>query len=213
MSGMATDVRVECLTAMSAGASTLASRTPFMLHRWLRPDAPEMLAAMVRHRLDQAIASHGSQAWCASAGREVSAVAVLQPLPWDSNVLDTSAGRIELIAAGDYAERRAGVAAVLRSALAAATAAGMRHVSVRVDAADDAGIHELESRGFLNVDALVTFGRHVDAPVDASVSRGARVRPLAAEDRQAVGEIAADAFREGRFHADPDISPEAARRV
>jgi dTDP-4-amino-4,6-dideoxy-D-galactose acyltransferase len=124
-----------------------------------------------------------------------------------------SAARIELVAAGNYAERRTALDAVLQPALSAAKGAGIRHVSVRIDAGDDAGIHALERHGFLNVDALVTFGLRLDAAAASSGGPGVRVRPVEAADVQQVGEIAAEAFRDGRFHADPDISADAGQRV
>jgi ribosomal protein S18 acetylase RimI-like enzyme len=198
---------------MSDALSALASRTPFKPHRWLRHDSPEMLAALVRHRLEEGIGRAGSQAWSASVGSDMRAVAILHPLPWDSSVLGLSAARIDLVAAGDYADRRAALRAVLEPAIVAAKAAGIRHVSVRLDAADGAGIHELERQGFLNVDALVTFGLWLDDVKAKSAGSDIRVRPAVPADTKDVGEIAAEALCQGRFHTDPDISTEAGRRV
>jgi ribosomal protein S18 acetylase RimI-like enzyme len=210
---MMSHARIERVTGMSDALSGLASRTPFKPHRWLRPDAPDMLAALVNQRLEQGIGGSGSQAWSASMGPDVTAVAVLHPLAWDTSVLGMSAARIELVAAGNYAERRTALDAVLQPALCAAKGARIRHVSVRIDAGDDAGIHELERHGFLNVDALATFGLRLDPAAAPAAEHGVRVRPVAAADVQAVGDIAAMAFRDGRFHADPDISAEAGRHV
>lgn len=210
---MMNHVTVEVVTGMSDAVSALATRTPFKPHRWLRPDAPDMLAALVRHRLQQGIAATGSQAWSASTGPDVRAVAVLHALEWDSKMLGMPAGRIELVAAGGYVERRSALAALLRAALPAAEAAGIHHVSVRVDAGDDAAIHELEGHGFLTVDTLVTFGLLLDRAAPRPGGSTGPVRPASAADAPEVGRIAAEAFRDGRFHADPDISEDAARRV
>ena len=207
------DTRVERVTGMSHAITALASRTPFKPHRWLRPDSPEMLAALLRHRLEKGIGGSGSQAWSASRGSDICAVALLHPLPWDSSVLGVSAGRIDLVAAGDYDERCGALSAVLQPALGAAKAAGIRHVSIRLDAGDDAGIHALERQGFLNVDALLTFGLWLDAAKAESAGPDICVRPVSAAETQDVGEIAAEALRDGRFHTDPDISTEAGRRA
>lgn len=196
---------------MSDAIAALASRTPFKPHRWLRPDDPELLASLVRRRLERGMAGNGSQAWAAFVGPEVGAVAVLQPLPWDSEVLAMSAARIELVGAGGYAERCAALDAVLQSALSAAKILGIRHVSIRLDAGDDAGIQTLERRGFLNVDALATFGLELASAAPAAADGG--VRPATDADVQEIGDIAAESFRDGRFHADPDLGPEAGRRV
>lgn len=210
---MTREVRVEPVTGMSEALAGLACRTPFMPHRWLRPDAPQLLSALVRHRLTQRIGEPGNQAWSASVGAEVHAVAVLRPLAWDSRVLEIRAGRIDLLTAGGYDARRAAVSDVLRRALFAAKAAGIRHVSVRLDCGDDGAIHELERHGFLNVDALATFGIQLQALGERSVPGhpGDPVRLVAVSETERIGEIAAESFCHGRFHADPDISPEAVR--
>jgi ribosomal protein S18 acetylase RimI-like enzyme len=90
---------------------------------------------------------------------------------------------------------------------------GLRHLSARVDAADDAAIHALEAHGYLNVDALVTFGAapgELPAPFDVA---GVEFRQASAEDAGALAGIAADSFVDGRFHADPSIPAARAREV
>ncbi|HXG70622.1 MAG TPA: GNAT family N-acetyltransferase [Gemmatimonadaceae bacterium] len=209
---MTAHVSVERVDRLSDSLAALAVRVPFRAHQWLRPDAQHLLTGLTRHRMAQAIGTHGSEAWSAGGSTRADALVVLRQLAWDSEVLGVSAARIEIFAAGSYTERRHAIDAALEAALASAGAAGVRHVSVRVDAADDAAVHALEHRRFLNVDALMTFGRDLRGPFEPVVP-GARVRPAAEDDAAAVGEIAREAFTEGRFHSDPDISRDTARDV
>jgi ribosomal protein S18 acetylase RimI-like enzyme len=139
-------------------------------------------------------------------------VAIVEPLDWDTRVLGIPAGRLELVASA--AMSSATLARLLDAAVAAAPALGIRHLSARVDAADDAAIHALEARGFLNVDALLTFAA---GPADLSgavTPAGIRtIRTASADDSNAVAELAETAFRHGRFHSDPSIAPERAAAV
>jgi GNAT superfamily N-acetyltransferase len=90
---------------------------------------------------------------------------------------------------------------------------GLRHLSARVDAADDGAIQALETSGYLNVDALMTFST---TPGDIPPPReldGIDFRGATAADAPALGSLAAEAFTSGRFHADPSIPPDRAQAV
>jgi ribosomal protein S18 acetylase RimI-like enzyme len=186
----------------------------FKPFRWWPGPSEAQLCALAAHRTTQLLQKPQNQSWAIRRGADLVALGILQPLDWDSRVLGMPAARIDLFAAGSYPERAAAVDAILDSALAQAVASGVRHVSVRVDAEDDAAIHRLEGRGFLTVDALMTFGAPLAALGSATdADAGVMTRPVDAADIQAVESIAAASFRDGRFHSDPSIAPEIATAV
>ena len=163
----------------------------------------------MHHRLTASTA----KAWAVRDGQTLNGLAVLEPLDWDTRVLEMPAGRLELVTAA--AASSATLIALIDAAVDAARAAGIRHLSARVDAADDAAIHALEACGFLNVDALLTFGARLADLAGAATPPGIRIRIRTASttDSAAVSEIAETAFRHGRFHSDPSIAPTRAATV
>jgi dTDP-4-amino-4,6-dideoxy-D-galactose acyltransferase len=193
---------------------SLVVRWPFKPHRWIADGSPDALQRLVFHRLQEKLRRDDVHAWVASGDSgAVHGLAILQPLEWDSAVLDMKSARIDLIAAEAVSERGAVVDALLAALVAEAARERIQHISVRVDAGDDAAIHALEQRGFLNVDALLTFGAAVnDLPrtqpaVEISVRLGSEA------DARTIGDIAAREFEHGRFHSDPSVAPERARGV
>ena len=150
------------------------------------------------------------KAWCAGDQDALRGLCVLEPLDWDSRVLGFSAARLDVVCAP---ASEATTAAVIEPAIAAARHLGIRHLSARVDAADDAAIHALEAAGFLNVDALLTFAAGPTVLLDAAAHAGIPMRIASPADASPVAAIAERAFRHGRFHSDPDITPERASGV
>ena len=187
------------------------ARLAFRRHRV--EAAAAAVDAFARHRVDQLLKADGAQALTYSEGQEIRGLAILQPLTWDSRVLEVPAGRLDVLVAGSYVERVEIAGALLAAAVAAAKASGIRHLSLRVDASDEATVHVVERQGFINVDALLTFGARLDQIAAPSGAAGITIRTAAATDGGDVGELAAAAFRDGRFHSDPLIAPESARRV
>ncbi len=202
---------VDRFAGSSADLPAALARGVVRRYRWRAP--PAAVEALARHRLDQMLAAAGARAWSLSDGTRVRGLAILQPLEWDSRVLALSAARLDVLAEGSYGERAAVVASLMQAVRDDARSAGIAHVSVRVDAADDAAVHAFERLGFINVDALLTFGAWLES-IDLPAARpGIDIRPASAADASAVGEIAAASFSDGRFHTDPALSPESARAV
>lgn len=171
------------------------------------------LARLVTARIQRTLDTPGTAAWSATRDGALAGFATLLPLAWDSDVLGFPAARVELYAAGEYAAARTAAASLLEAAREGARAAGLQHLSARVDAADDAAVHALESAGYLNVDALVTFSAAPAALPPRRALSGVEFRRASAADAAALGELAAGSFRDGRFHADPSIPPDRAREV
>ena len=169
--------------------------------------------ALLAERVKTSITLPGARVWSAGDSAFLDGVAVLAPLAWDTRVLGMNAARLELMVAGSYQRALTVASELVEAAVAGAEHDDLVHVTSRVDAADDAAIHALESHGFLGVDALVTFAA---APKDLLVdgrSGPVFVRPATAEDTEPLAELAAGAFSLGRFHSDPAITPGRAQDV
>ena len=206
-------IRVDALTAQPFGLEQLAADWPFKGHRWRRDASPRALSRLAGTRLLNLLAARDARAWGVRCGDALHALAILQPLEWDSRELDLSAGRLDVILAGAAFSPAATADALVAAALDEARRLAMQHVSARVDAGDDAVIHALEGQGFRNVDVLLTFGAATDDLHPATRATAGGLRQGLPADAAAVGEIAAASFRHGRFHADPAIGPERAQDV
>lgn len=205
-------MNVESVRPSGAWLHRLVASSPFKPHRGSWHGDPARLDALLLERVRHTLARADVASWTIESESEPAGLAVLFPLAWDSEVLGVCAGRLELILGGRYPIARRAADRLVESACRCAHERGIRHLSCRVDAADDAAVHALEGAGFLNVDALMTFAA---APGD--LARGPEPslaqRSAAPADAHELGEIAAEAFTHGRFHADPDIPVDRARDV
>lgn len=177
------------------------------------PYGPPRSAETRRRGIEQTMMRPEVETWAALENGRLDGLALLQPLPWDSGILGMETGRVELIVGASPSRRGCTIGALLDEALDGAARRAIRHVTVRVDAADDEAVHALETRGFLNVDALITLAASAAALPPLRPVAGLAVRQAAREECAAIGDIAAAAFRHGRFHADPSIPLERARAV
>ena len=144
---------------------------------------------------------------------DVVGLSTMEWLPWDSRMLQRSAARVDLLATGEYAVRRQACEALLESAMREARRRDYEHLSVRVDAGDDAVIHALENGGWLSVDALLTFEIDTSKVMGSTPRLEFVLREGCANDTPAVESIAAESFGDGRFHSDPSIAPEVAASI
>lgn len=165
-------------------------------------------------------------------------VAEWRLLPWDSQQLGITAGRLERIeASGSYSEARARKMELVTSVVNHCHAARVRHLSARVDTGDLSSIHALEEGGFEMVDGILTFllqlegvgrplpdgrGSVTAARGDDACAQGVLDRPetcspatrlFQPKDMDEVLAIGRTAFVYDRFHADPALSPEVADRL
>ena len=151
------------------------------------------------------------KAWAARDQHSLRGLTLLEPLEWDSQVLGMSAARLEIVAStGASAET---VARLIDAAIASASQHGIRHLSARVDAADDPAVHALEVRGFLNVDALLTFAASPADLARAPAPGEATTRTASQGDSETIAALAGRAFTHGRFHSDPAITAARATAV
>ena len=201
----------EALEGPAEGFDAFVASWRFKPHRWRTVAEDPALGHATLERLTSTLARPGVRAWQVRAGKTIRGVAILQPLAWDSKVLGVNAARVELII-GPH-DGKATAAALLPRVVDTARRLELRHLSVRVDAADDASIHALEDAGFLNVDVLLTFRAAVIAAGIPASTAGIVLRDGVPADAAVVGELAASNFRDGRFHADPSLTQEQADAV
>ena len=209
-------MKVETFDGETKALSRLAMEWPFKPYRWA-PVSADALHALSLSRIQHGVARDGVRAWVVRRAGVLNGMATLEPLPWDSRMLRRSAARADFVVAGAYESRRHTYDALLETISSESRKAGFEHLSVRVDAGDDAGIHALESAGFLCVDALLTFERGVP-PDGCSDTVGEtiedlKLREVREGDFATIETLAGSSFVDGRFHADPSIDPEMAAAV
>jgi ribosomal-protein-alanine N-acetyltransferase len=196
-------IHVEAVRDPIPQLTDLIQAWPFRPFRFHRDVADNDVRQLVLARVTRVLARSTARAWVAHQDDgPLCGLAILEPREWDTRVLQMSAGKLDLLA--DRSAGPAIVGSLVEAAIAGARQAGIRHLSARVDAADDVAVHALESRGFLNVDALLTFSAPTSA-VTRSHSDEVAVRPATPANAIAVGRLAAAAFKLGRFHSDPSL--------
>ena len=124
-------------------------------------------------------------------------------LAWDGEQFGMAAARLDKLEAnGSYREARACKAELLKSVVAECRAAGVRHLSSRVDTGDLSSIHALEEAGFELIDGLQTFSISLSGNLAAPPRDTRLFQP---RDLPEVSEIARTAFVFDRFHTDPAL--------
>ena len=139
------------------------------------------------------------------------ATAVWRTLDWDTGEFGMLAARLDVLeASGAYDEARAQKRELLAKVLDQCRAAGIRHLSARVDTGDFTTMHALEEAGFELIDGIQTFGISLNGN-HAPLPPGTRL--FEPSDLAEVLEIGRTAFIYDRFHADPSLRPEVADQV
>ncbi len=184
---------------------------PFTAHRWGRDRV--LSSALTVSRVQRNLGDSEARVWCARNSDGLAGFSTLLPLAWDTRVLAMPAARLELFVDGSYPTRYEAACALVQAAVSNAAQGGLRHLSIRVDAADDAVIHALEASRFLNVDALMTFAVPAGVLPRPSQRDDLVLRRAGTADAAPITDIAADSFRDGRYHSDPAVPPERARDV
>jgi len=149
-----------------------------------------------------------SSAWAVVEDDRLTALAGWRPLPWDSDVLQFSCGRIDFMwARGDYLERRRRLGKLFKRCTTEAQEQDVCLFSLRLDGKDLAAMHAAEDAGFRVIESYLTFARDIDHIPESDK----RVRLANPSEAEVVAEIAYRAFRYNRFLADPLIPEERAR--
>jgi hypothetical protein len=136
-------------------------------------------------------------------------VIITRPLAWDSEFFGMPMARI------DYVLRSGDVPAELlqrsiESALSRLQAAGIKHVSLKVDVADGDAVAAAEATGFRLMDALLTYIAHPRRAPMRRVKEVGQIRAFQPGDADQILEITGEAYQgfRGRFQADPHLPAE-----
>ncbi|MEE4237753.1 MAG: GNAT family N-acetyltransferase [Anderseniella sp.] len=96
---------------------------------------------------------------------------------------------------------------------AAARAASVQMLTVRIPTQDLPRVHAFEEAGYRLMDTLVYYSRHLDdLPARPVLAEGISIRQAVPEDAGAVAAVARAGFRDyiGHYHADPRLDATAA---
>jgi ribosomal protein S18 acetylase RimI-like enzyme len=126
-------------------------------------------------------------------------------LPWDSNLLQRKAVRLQLFS-NDYPEDLLSQLNILCKEL---DVTGVQHVSCRVKSDDLSLIQALTNERFLLVDGILSFSNNALKREDIKHL----VIEIGADFSKQVGDIARSAFTIDRFHNDPSIEHELANNL
>ncbi len=129
---------------------------------------------------------------------------VVERLAWDSEFFGFPVGRLWPLrltpALADLADHRCGEL-------------GIRCLYFLCDSTHPASAELAKDRGFQFVDTRVTLEFRLEAPLFSRLDSPASIRPARAEDVPLLRDIAAVAFQQSRFYADPNFSKDAASRL
>lgn len=167
--------------------------------------------AIMRAEVGRVLETAGRQAIVAGEGDEA-LVAIGRPLEWDTRFFGVPMARLDGVLRGPGASP-VQIPAVVRALVDRLRAAGVAHVTAKVDVADMDAVAALEACGFRLMDALVTYFTHPHREAPTPVREVGRVRPLEPGDVDevlAITEAAYAGFR-GRFHLDPHLPIERTR--
>lgn len=188
----------------------LVSAYPHKPYRQYRSYSRREQVAILLAEVDATLAVAGEFSY-ATSGTTVRAAAIARPLAWDTAYFGIPMGRLDYVlstAEATSADRRAVVAA----ACEAARAAGLRHLTARVDVGDLETLAVLEDTGFRTMDALATYIMRPGKDTPREVRSVGPVRLATPEDHAAVLEITREAYRgyRGRFHLDAHLPADRA---
>jgi hypothetical protein len=173
---------------------------PYKTYRHYRVLSRKAQAAVMVAEIAQTLAHPDGLVLASDDG---SAVAAGRQLAWDTSFFGVAMGRIEYVLASDGAQR----AALIEELVASLSAAGVHHVSARVDVADIPAMTSYERAGFRLMDALVTYTTRPGKEPPRDVREVGRIRDYRESDGPdlvAIAEAAYHGFR-GRFHLDPHL--------
>jgi hypothetical protein len=181
----------------------------FKPYRQYRTFTRKEQTAILAAEIDRATGDGAFGQWVTRDGDEAAVVG--RALPWDSQFFGVPMGRLDYVlssagASSDHLD------AAISKTIAAARAAGLRHLSARVDVADLRVMGLLEAAGFRTMDALVTYIKRPRKDPHPDVRPVGTIRDATPADTDAIIAITEEAYRgyRGRFHLDPHLSSERA---
>jgi hypothetical protein len=153
------------------------------------------LVALHASRLASRMQSRETVAWIVRASGATLGLAVLSALPWDSEQLGLTVGRLDyLVAAGVHAEQYSVKQELVSWVLKHCVEHGIQHLSARLQASDLSGLHVLEQSGFVIVDALLTFALDLSTVTLEKPADSVCWRLATPADSAAVADLARHAY-------------------
>lgn len=193
-----------------AALEALVAAYPHKPFRQFRAYSRREQQAILLAEIDSALATDGAFGQ-ATGDAVVRAAAIARPLTWDSTYFGVPMGRLDYVLTTPDAtavDRRS----VIASACEAARAAGLRHLTARVDVGDLETLAVLEDAGFRTMDALATYIMRPGKDAPREVRSVGPIRLATAADADAVLEITREAYHgyRGRFHLDTRLPADRA---
>ena len=160
------------------------------------------------------LADPSTAAWIARAGVEIDGLLLYIDAPSDTKVVGKKVGILRHFGTESGSGSRD---ELLETALQHASGRGVQCLTCKVQASEIDTIHSLETHGFLLMDSLLDFvfdfsSKSSEGNKTAVLESGAMIRIAKPEDIAGVVVVAEKAFAHyfGRYHADPNVPPEAA---
>jgi hypothetical protein len=178
----------------------LIEKYPFNPYRHYRLFSLSMQRAILRAELE-AVRPHASLHVAETA--DARSVVVSRRLAWDSEFFGVPMARIDHV----FGERGAAAAAALDACMKALRKDGIRHVSVRVDGADNETANLLESRGLRLLGGSLVYTARPIKERPRRVRSIGRIRGFEDDDAEQLVAIAEQAFANfrGRFQMDANL--------
>jgi hypothetical protein len=136
-------------------------------------------------------------------------IVMAHPLAWDTTFFGVPMAKIDVVLREEGTSSRV-VDEAIGVTLARLRAAGIMHVSARIDVADLELVATLEAHGFRLMDCIVMYITHPKRRAPGQVRAVGHVRPFAPSDVDEIIEITRESYRgyRGRFQLDPHLPRE-----
>lgn len=156
----------------------------------------------------------GSEILAAFSDGRLSAIVGGQSLPWDSQMLDRSSGRLGPLLAVEECPL-AVLTELVKASVSQREAANEHYLHLEIDSADWKALAASQAAGFRVLDTRLTYGGTRQVDFERPGEARFRIRAYQESDREVVLDIAKEMFPTltGRFRSDPTLSSEQAETV
>jgi len=203
-----------------SGVETLFSASPFKPNRFLSRQLDQELVNFWYRRFEEdSRENNHSITFCATDGARLAGLAVCAVLPWESKVLNISAGGLKQFVVNPSCQAHTKAAgSLLDHADAWAHSLDLDCIMAKIYSDDFVSIHALERAGFLLMDTELTFIYDTTKGPLPSIQKhgeGIGIRPAVESDIDELAVLAGRAFKDhfGRFHSDEELPRTMASRV
>ncbi len=192
----------------------LVAAYPYNDYRHYRAIPPKARVRILLSEIERA--AEEGHLWALKDGSRIIGLAILTPLPWDSEIFGLPMARLDhLITAAEAQPRAHLLDRFLDDLVELARAQDVKHLSTRVDCADVEAVQSLERKGLRLMECLVTYLFEPRKDTLPRIKTFYTVRQYEPRDREALVSIAERMFADyqSRFSADPNLPREGAQRL